>query len=434
LEFWNRAALKSMFLPGGVLLLAMIALLQAHWFHFPLPLVNFCYVAALVAGLFLAWRFHSTRVFFALLSLALAERALNWYVPNGLARAATDVLAILLALNFVVLTWMEERGFIAPAVGTRLSLLCVEAIITSLICRPAHDGVSHVLRFPLLQPHWFDWTVVSQVPLLLFIVALVSLALRALLRPKPVESGFFWSLFALFFSLQFGGLSNTAQVYFATGCFVLVASVVETSYLMAYHDELTGLPGRRAFNETILGLQQRYAIAIVDVDHFKQFNDKYGHDTGDEVLRLVAGRLSQVTGGGKAFRCGGEEFAVVFNEKSAADIFQDLELLRMLIETSTFKVRSTKDRRSAPRGSERRKTMVKKLKLTGGRPELRTAERQVSVTVSIGVAEPTTSDRDVDQVIRTADKALYRAKENGRNRVEIGPAVRKRRRAAQGKS
>jgi len=77
---------------------------------------------------------------------------------------------------------------------------------------------------------------------------------------------------------------------------------------------------------------------------------------------------------------------------------------------------------------------VKKLKLTGGRPELRTAERQVSVTVSIGVAEPTTSDRDVDQVIRTADKALYRAKENGRNRVEIGPAVRKRRRAAQGKS
>jgi len=63
--------------------------------------------------------------------------------------------------------------------------------------------------------------------------------------------------------------------------------MVETSYLLAYHDELTALPSRRAFHEALLRLQPPYSIAMVDIDHFKRCNDTYGHDTGDEVLRLV---------------------------------------------------------------------------------------------------------------------------------------------------
>ena len=62
---------------------------------------------------------------------------------------------------------------------------------------------------------------------------------------------------------------------------------------MAYHDELTGLPGRRALNEALLRVGSRYAVAMVDVDHFKHFNDAYGHEVGDQVLRMVAAQLDR---------------------------------------------------------------------------------------------------------------------------------------------
>ena len=115
--------------------------------------------------------------------------------------------------------------------------------------------------------------------------------------------------------------------------------------MLAYHDELTGIRGRRAFNESLLALDQQYAIAIVDIDHFKKFNDTYGHDIGDQVLCMVAARIAKVAGNGQAFRCGGEEFAVIFRGTSAKDAFEHLESLRKTIETSMFQLRRA-DRRS----------------------------------------------------------------------------------------
>ena len=102
-------------------------------------------------------------------------------------------------------------------------------------------------------------------------------------------------------------------------------SIIENSYLLAYHDELTTLPSRRAFNDALLRLQDPYSIAVVDIDHFKRFNDTYGHDTGDQVLRLVAAGLSRVTGGGQAYRCGGEEFKILFPGKTTAEVVEHLE-------------------------------------------------------------------------------------------------------------
>jgi GGDEF domain-containing protein len=166
-------------------------------------------------------------------------------------------------------------------------------------------------------------------------------------------------------------------------------------------------------------------VAIVDIDHFKQFNDAYGHDTGDQVLRMVAAQLARVTGGGKAFRCGGEEFAIVFADKSAKDVLEHLERLRSSIEGSVFRVRC-QERRLAPRQNpDRRQSQTRKRRsssvqktFAGG------AEQGLSVTVSIGVAEPGARNREVDQVIAAADKALYRAKAMGRNRVEIAGSSR----------
>ncbi len=87
---------------------------------------------------------------------------------------------------------------------------------------------------------------------------------------------------------------------------------------MAYHDDLTGIPGRRALNEDLDKLSGMYAIAMMDIDHFKKFNDTYGHDVGDEALRYVARTVDQIVAHGKLYRLVGKSlllFILVLQKK-----------------------------------------------------------------------------------------------------------------------
>ena len=140
--------------------------------------------------------------------------------------------------------------------------------------------------------------------------------------------------------------------YSGTAGLILVFAVLEHGYDIAYRDELTGLPGRRAFNNVMEQLGGTYAIAMCDVDHFKRFNDTYGHDVGDQVLRMVASKLSQVGGGGRAFRYGGEEFLVVFRGRSAGEAEPFVESLRRSIADAGFVLRSPDRPERKPRSSK----------------------------------------------------------------------------------
>ena len=150
----------------------------------------------------------------------------------------------------------------------------------------------------------------------------------------------------------------------------------------------------------------------MDIDHFKSINDNYGHDTGDQVLRLVASKLARVGGGGEAFRVGGEEFTILFPNRSASGVLDYLDLMRLNIENSTFRVRSGQERRKISRNADRRKGTK------GKAPGNSRTSTFISVTVSIGVAE-SRSKASMDEIIEEADQALYRAKKGGRNRIEI---------------
>jgi diguanylate cyclase (GGDEF)-like protein len=431
----NQGTLKSLFVPGGLLLLGAAILLHAGFPAISPAAVDFYYYSVFGAGIVLAWRFHSSRVLFALIVLLLAQRALVFFsagrvVSVGPGRIAFEAIAFLLPINFIILSLVRERGLSIPSALPRLLLLFLESTFVAILCRPGETSSPVLLHVALLNRSLFHWTRIPQLALLGFAGALGFLLFRFLLYRKPVEAGLLWSLAATLLGLQASGLGRVATAYWATAGLLLLASIIENSYVLAYHDELTLLPGRRAFNEALLRLEAPYAVAAVDIDHFKNFNDTYGHDTGDQVLRLVATRLARVTTGGQAFRVGGEEFSILFPGKSMKEVAPHLESLRILIEESKFRIRGMPERRSAPRGTGRRvadkKHKSRQSRLSNFSSE--SSPNELSVTVSIGIAEPTTKTQEIEQVIQASDKALYRAKKAGRNRVETTSEPRSRQR------
>ena len=430
MNLWSRSTLKSLLFPGGALLLA-----AAVFIGFALPAasssaIDFYYYAAFVAGVLLALRFRSSRMLMILIFLALAHLALNFFLRGaghapGPGRIALEAISILLPVNILIMSFSEERGLSIPALSPKLLLLFAESVFVAILCRPGQTTSPAILHLGLPSRNAISWAAIPPAGGVVFLIAFTVLGLRALALRKPLENGILWSLAAAFLAFSAGGAGRHAEAYFATAALILVSSLIENSYVLAYHDELTALAGRRAFNEALLRLEKPFAIAVVDIDHFKKFNDTYGHETGDEVLRMVASRLARVEGGGRAFRVGGEEFSIIFPGLRLQHALPYLEQLRSQVETSRFRLRGGQDRRRVPRGPERRTANGAK----GARiRQLANEERTIdlSVTISIGVAEPTPHSTEVEDVIRTADKALYRAKQGGRNRVEAASPQKSR--------
>jgi diguanylate cyclase (GGDEF)-like protein len=414
--------MKSLLMPG-LWLLAAALLLHTALIAPSAAFVNFALYGALIAGLLMAGRFHSSRIFVALLVLFLAERALDFFSPAhnlGSSHVAMASIGLLLPLNFVILSLQQETGFTLPSLAPLSLLLFIESVIVAVLCRP-EPAAQHALH-RALAPAPLPFAT-----LLAFAAATIILLVRFLLFRKPVDGGLLWALAASFLALHFGGAGRIPTAYFATAALTLAGSIVETSYRLAYYDELTALPSRRAFHEALLRLTPPYSIAMVDIDHFKRCNDTYGHDTGDEVLRMVAARLARVSGGGQAYRVGGEEFAIVFAGKTTKDVFDPLEQLRLDIAASSFRLRGT-ERRQETRGPDRRNSRgqtgraIRKLAQASPVTEL-------SVTASMGVATATQPNASAEEVIKAADKALYRAKNAGRNRIEMAGTARRRARS-----
>jgi diguanylate cyclase (GGDEF)-like protein len=418
--------MKSLLTPG-ICLLAAALLLHTGLIAPSVAVVSYAFYGAVIGGLLLAWRFHSTRIFSALLVLFLAQDAVLYFSGgHGLAAktgsAAIAAVGVLLPLDFVAVSLLKERGFgfanLAPAgLG-----LFVQAVIVAVVCRPAPVAAGRAAHHAMAS---------AQLPFaaqLAFAAAAVMLLIRFLLFRKPVESGLLWALAAAFLALRFGGAGRIPTGYFAAAGIMLAGAIVETSYLLAYHDELTTLPSRRAFNDALLRLETPYSIAMVDIDHFKRCNDTYGHVAGDQVLRMVASRLARVSGGGQAYRCGGEEFAILFSGKTTSDVLDHLEKLRGDIEGSKLRLRGP-DRRQEVRGPDRRTKRARGR--VGAGHIIRELARKapsddLSVTASIGVATSKGEKPSAEEVIAAADKALYRAKGGGRNRVETASALRRR--------
>jgi diguanylate cyclase (GGDEF)-like protein len=391
-----RRALKHL-LPGALLLAAAAAIphVPSLW-RLVLELLPVYFALVFVGGLLLAWQFDRSRVAVTLLALALADRALLHGGPN-----VHQVVALLLPINLAAFSWLKERGLLTPRGGIKLGALLLQALAVAALAR-AHAPAA--VAFWLGQK-LVGWPALAAVPLsqpalAAWLLAAGLAVARFVTRPAALEAGSSWALLTALFALLAGKTQPLLTFYFATAGLILVVSLIETSRSMAFDDELTGLPGRRALNEKLLRLGSRYAIAMVDIDHFKSFNDEHGHDVGDQLLRMVGARLLAVEGGGQAFRYGGEEFSVLFDGKTMEEAAPVLDKFRAELAAAPFIVRGKRRPRKKPSAP-----------LPGG------SQKKVSVTVSIGVAESDGHHGASDQVIKAADAALYRAKRSGRNKL-----------------
>ena len=225
----------------------------------------------------------------------------------------------------------------------------------------------------------------------------------ALVTRSATHAGLAGAIVAFAVAAHVPNASLTFSIFTTMAELMVTVAVLQDTFRMAFRDELTGLPSRRSLNERLAGLGKRYTIAMLDVDHFKKFNDTYGHELGDQVLKMVAAQIGGVGGGGKAFRYGGEEFTVLFPGKDAGEALPYLEQLRGEIESYRIALRGL-DRPKKSKGDKRQRGSYR-------------GREAVSVTISIGVAERSDRLTTPQAVIEAADRALYRAKEKGRNRV-----------------
>jgi len=391
-------------IPGGAVLLAAAIFLFVSDEATVIDITGTYGLVVYGAGIALAAVFHRSRAFIVLCILAWLDIA----IVSG-----ADTTALLMALGTVVifligaLGAVRDRGIASPVGVTHALLAGAGAALGGLFFSDPDRVARFAARPELLPLEAVVWPGYPRFTIAVAVLALVAVAYGFHRYRGPVERSFVWAVVLLMVAMHPEiGTAGSALFLVASGL-TITLGVVETSYVMAYRDELTGLPGRRALMQYLDGIKGTCTIAMVDVDHFKKFNDKHGHDVGDQVLKLVASRLAKTPGGGRAYRYGGEEFTLLFPGRTREDALPHLEAVRESIEEARFALRSWKRPKKLPDGAKK-KSKASKGKAAKG--------RQLSVTVSIGMAHTDGGDA-YDIVLKRADQALYRAKKNGRNRV-----------------
>jgi diguanylate cyclase (GGDEF)-like protein len=357
-------------------------------------------------GLLISLAFKRGRALVAILSLMLAYAGFRLFLGGGdagfSARTVYVALCIFVPFNLALLSVVRERGALTLYGARRLGLLVAEIGMTAAIVLGDYQAVTDSLYRPIFDDTALQGSPIPQLGLATMAVALVIAVACAVVKQSVIEAALAVAVAA--FAAACNGADTSDVFAWLTAAGVIVTgAVLQDSYRLAFRDELTGLPGRRVLNERLMGLEGSYTIAMLDVDHFKKFNDTWGHDVGDQVLKLVASRLRRVGGGGKAYRYGGEEFAIVFPGKRVLEVLPRVEALRKDIDTYRMQIRTA----NRPRSTE-----------TGAAGSAGDATPiWVTVKVSIGVAEKNDRLATPDAVIKAADEALYRAKSAGRNRV-----------------
>ncbi len=347
-------------------------------------LVPYFFYAISILVLWVSWHFNRNRFIFIILPLVLIHIGFEYF---SAAKAGSLFLytSILYPLHLIIFLVLRERGLFSIWGIFKIVFFIAEiAVVLYLIYFPSEmiNNYLNIKMFAFSSYPLKDMAVAVGIFVLFILISLVMFN-----RYLIYNSTFLVIALTFYAGFYFLKLPHANELSLLTIGVIVFGLLIRESYRLAFYDELTALPGRRALVEDMAKLGMKYSLGMIDIDFFKKFNDTYGHDTGDEVLKMVASKLAQVSGGGKAYRYGGEEFVLLFPSKGAEDAYLHTDILRDTIAKSPFSVRNKK------------------------------SFKNIYINISAGVVQNTSKDKDPFAVMKRADNALYKAKEAGRNKV-----------------
>ncbi len=362
----------------------------------------------ILSGLLLLY-FNSTRLFFMNLFLLLVYLYLQADFITGffggqiwaeLYNGGLELFPYFIPLPFIIFHLSGEGGFLTLSGLGKFSVCLIFLTGGPLIVLLSGTWV---LKFPEVLSAYNIFNLQIPLPVIaeLFLLLILLIFVRSHSFYVHNQLFTFWIVAAACLSLIKGfEFSSSQQLEIAVGHAVMyniaaslfLLRAVNFAWSKAYRDPLTQIRGRMALDEKLKKLGGDYAIAMIDIDKFKNFNDTYGHDSGDVVLQVVA-ELIESESSGYAYRFGGEEFTLVYPHQLVPEVEEELESLRETIANTRVGV---------TRKTKRAKKLLKK-----------------KVTVSIGLADSAGKYNTALEVLNAADNALFKAKDEGRNQLCI---------------
>ena len=409
--FWK--SILAVLFPGGLIFLIAIGFLRPQglpiWLQQPIAALPYI---VLTFGLVFGWYFASSRMILSLLVLALADRAMVLFPSTDAEQAALSqtivaITAFLVPLNLLAFSIFKEDSLTTLRGLTRILFVLVQPFLLFWLCLPdQHDLASSFTR-EYVPSLYTEWTPIPQPALFAFATALLLHFIRFALRRDPLEGGAIWALIAIFVAYHTSRYGWQPTNFFMAGGLILFVTLFQSFYQQTYRDELTGIPGRLAYEEAVGQLGNRFSVAVISIDQLTQYANIHGKSVSQQILKLVAPRVHAACSGGQIFRTTGEELTVLFPGKSTTEAMSTLETVRKTTEAINLILR----------GPDRVWQKERVTQKTGSR------DRALPITLSIGVAEKVSDSATLTLVIKSAYRALYEAKGAGGNVVKRGGAA-----------
>ncbi|ENM5785382.1 GGDEF domain-containing protein [Vibrio metoecus] len=368
--------------------------------------LNLPYILFTVS-LIVAHIFKQSRIAMVAMTMLLAYVLIQVRLQIPLTESSTMLELIMLSLLLPVACFLpyayKNSGLFSRSFFSYLAVLLLFAFwawLTQLhIGETEHSSLTENIFFVVPQ--------ISRLPLIVvaYLVALVGIAAISVLTRNQILDVVVYSaiLLAMNAFVLFHVAYISTTMFSLSGLLILIY-LISAGHEMAFNDPLTQIPGRQALDQDLKHIGRKFTVAMLDVDHFKKFNDTYGHDTGDDVLKLVATRLRQIGGKARVYRYGGEEFSIIYRGKLANEVISFIEDLRQDIESYELVIRNTTKR---PKNDNE-----------GAKKRSRKSNSDiVTITISIGVCD-SSLHRNPHEALKAADGALYNAKQAGRNCVK----------------